>query len=1133
MSDREPSDIDARQAAIDPQQSFIVQAPAGSGKTSLLTDRILALLAGVDEPEQVVAMTFTRKAAAEMHNRVMEKLQRATDEQPPQEAHERQGWMLARAALARDQQRGWGLLDHPARLRIQTIDSFCASLVRAMPWLTGLGGMPRIVDDAPALYVEAARRTVASADQFEDVRRLLMHMDVGVSDVVQAITDMLGKRDQWLPLLAHADDTAQLQQFLEQTLTEELQWLAVAMPAGWQQALADTARLAASALVEAGQSQSPITALLDWQAGDLQADVSDLPRWQGLAELLLTGKGEPRKSANKNIGCPPGSAQKSAVLTWLGAMAIGEEQPLWVTRLAAVRHMPPAQLSGEQLEVLEAQLACLRLAAANLMVVFAERGEVDFIEVAQRAVQALGQAHEPSELLLKLDQRIAHLLVDEFQDTSQTQLRLLELLTAGWQHDDGRTLFLVGDPMQSIYRFRKAEVSLFLKVQQEGIGSVYLEPLTLTANFRSQAGVVHWVNRTFGPLFPLVSQPAFGAICYEPADPWHDETPNITPVNWCVALDHEQAWHEVVAIAKRAWQAHAESDKPMAILVRSRSHLGEVTRELANAGLPCRAIELDSLSSREAVVDLLQLTRAIVHRGDRAAWLAVLRAPWCGLTLGTLMQLFGQTQTTARANQVDEARETNNVKTANKADMAICDVLAQCVATSQAPVGIDPDQWARLVSVSAVLLDALRQDDALPLVARVETAWRALQGHRLLRTAGDLQDVQSFFSLVQRISGHSELDLDELERQLLKLYAQPQTAGRAIEIMTMHKAKGLEFEVVVLLGLERQGRPDSAPLVRVEQQPGRVLFGPLKARIQKEHDPLALYLAKRESMRQQYEVDRLLYVAATRARTQLNLVAVRSVDPKTGDWAEPNANSLLARLWPFRPELPVPDHGADDNQNQTTEPWWVAPPLVRRSQPLGVAAQAGQLARAAIKGKDRFAWPIAESAERISGILIHAWLARFALQGDTGGVAVSPAGQPTVPPLPALERQLRALGLAAPLRAEAAIEVAAALHAMLLSEHGQWLLQQPLRQVEWAVIDARQTVSIMDLAIDLPEGWLVVDYKTSRPAPHEDRIAFETRMSARYGAQMQRYREQLQALDGRGARSVLFFPRDDIWLEVA
>src|SRR5690606_41171918 len=90
----------------------------------------------------------------------------------------------------------------------------------------------------------------------------------------------------------------------------------------------------------------------------------------------------------------------------------------------------------------------------------------------------------PSDLLLALDYRIQHILVDEFQDTSHGQLRLLETLTVGWTPGDGRTLFLVGDPMQSIYPFRDADMSLFLKVRRDGIGSVRLQPLALTQIFR-------------------------------------------------------------------------------------------------------------------------------------------------------------------------------------------------------------------------------------------------------------------------------------------------------------------------------------------------------------------------------------------------------------------------------------------------------------------------------------------------------------------------------------------------------------------------------------------------------------------------------------------------------------------------
>jgi hypothetical protein len=123
----------------------------------------------------------------------------------------------------------------------------------------------------------------------------------------------------------------------------------------------------------------------------------------------------------------------------------------------------------------------MKLAAAELWLVFREAGEVDFGELAARAIAALGDEMDPTELGLRLDWRIRHLLVDEFQDTSPTQVELLQRLTAGWQQGDGRTLFCVGDPMQSIYRFRKAEVGLFLRAKAHGIGGLRLIPCACRA----------------------------------------------------------------------------------------------------------------------------------------------------------------------------------------------------------------------------------------------------------------------------------------------------------------------------------------------------------------------------------------------------------------------------------------------------------------------------------------------------------------------------------------------------------------------------------------------------------------------------------------------------------------------------
>src|SRR5688572_29624784 len=158
--------------------------------------------------------------------------------------------------------------------------------------------------------------------------------------------------------------------------------------------------------------------------------------------------------------------------------------------------MPPERYTDYQWEVLEAILKLLPLAAAHLKVVFGERGEADFTEVSQGAVRALGHPDAPTDLLLALDYRIKHILVDEFQDTSLSQWELLSLLTSGWLPGDGRTLFFVGDPMQSIYRFREAQVALFLRACERGMGSVQLEKLLLSTNFRSQRNLIGFFNAT-------------------------------------------------------------------------------------------------------------------------------------------------------------------------------------------------------------------------------------------------------------------------------------------------------------------------------------------------------------------------------------------------------------------------------------------------------------------------------------------------------------------------------------------------------------------------------------------------------------------------------------------------------------
>src|SRR5260370_25508569 len=154
------ADSGARERALATATSFIVQAPAGSGKTELLIQRYLKLLAMVDSPEAIVAITFTRKAAGEMRARVLEALRNAEAGITPDTDHEKVTQKIARQVLEHDRALKWNLLRNPPQLRIETIDALCAAITRRMPWLARLGAMPEISEKAEDLYLEAARNTL-------------------------------------------------------------------------------------------------------------------------------------------------------------------------------------------------------------------------------------------------------------------------------------------------------------------------------------------------------------------------------------------------------------------------------------------------------------------------------------------------------------------------------------------------------------------------------------------------------------------------------------------------------------------------------------------------------------------------------------------------------------------------------------------------------------------------------------------------------------------------------------------------------------------------------------------------------------------------------------------------------------
>ncbi|MEJ2575398.1 MAG: UvrD-helicase domain-containing protein [Gammaproteobacteria bacterium] len=1108
------SDADARRRALEPGGSFIVQAPAGSGKTELLTQRCLCLLATVEYPEEVLAITFTRKAAGEMRERILSALH-AASAPCPDEAHRAVTWRLARAAADRDRARGWNLLATPGRLRVQTIDGLCATLTRQLPVLSALGAAPTVLEAPEPHYEAAARRAVAAleTDLAAALEVLLPHLENDVERLVRLIAGLLPRREQWLHHLLGAYPREALEAALRNTVTDQLERAATACPSALAPELLRLARFAAAHV------DDPAHPLAGWAAAERLpgAGLAERARWLGLAELLLT-RGGPnlRKRVDARQGFPAPSqaadAQdkvlfKQAKADFAALAAALGGHPDFLAELDECRYLPPPHYEDAQWAVLQALGEVLVRAAAELQLVFAEHAEVDFVEVHLRALQALGGEDDPTDLALALDYRLRHILVDEFQDTSSGLYRLLCRLTAGWQPGDGRTLFLVGDPMQSIYGFREAEVGLFLETRARGIGDLHLEPLALEVNFRSQANLVAWVHRAFAAVLPATADPAAGAVPYSPSVP--------------VRAAEAEAGVDVVAAALRDDAAEAERivgvvretlardpRASVAVLGRNRSHLLPGARALKAAGISFQAVELEPLAELSVVQDLRSLTRALLHGADRPAGCNVLRAPWCGLALPDLLATVGE-----------------------GCDEPVWPRLAEPAVAA----ALSTDGRRRLARVRRVLADALAWRRRLPLCRWVEGVWIALGGPATLDRAIEREAAAAYFELLGRESHAGDLpDLQAFDRALARLYAPPDPAadGR-VQLMTMHKAKGLEFDVVILPGLGRRPRQDELPLLDWQERPGRhgdigLLLAPIRP-TRDAAEPIQAYLRRLGAARSRLEDGRLLYVAATRARRRLYLLGHAAAGAGPGR-AQPDAQSLLARLWPAvetafaalpaAAPAPAPAAPAGWPLRRLPADW---APTALDLRPLGTPT-----APTVQDVEEQIPFDWAGQTARHVGTLVHRWLERFARDG---AARWSPAQVDALQPR--LEAALRILGVGDEHLPEAAARCTRALRNVLNDPRGRWILgDHPEHRAEYALTawqDGRVRHYVIDRTFVDADGtrW-VIDYKTGQHLGG-DVEAFLDREQERYRAQLETYATLWRELERRPVRLGLYFPLLPAW----
>jgi ATP-dependent exoDNAse (exonuclease V) beta subunit len=984
---------------------------------------------------------------------------------------------------------------------------------------------------------------------------LLALRDNNLPDAQRLIAEMLAKRDQWLHVFPLSKEMSEEEWDEARSKLETPFRNAVQRVLEQARSLLSGSPLIVGELLELGRYACEYCGEFA-----LLAELRDLPHtgliehWKCLAEFLITQKKDWRTRYTKAEGFPAveekhlpeerrPSRRIKAVVQHLRTI------PGLLSTLNEIAGLPPLRYTEDQWNTLRQLFVVLRYATAELSVLFNERNATDFVELGIAALHVL---ENPTENVLRFGEQIRHLLVDEFQDTSRRQIRLLEMLLRAWEADGQRTCFVVGDPMQSIYMFRQAEVELFEQVQQHGIEGHSFKPVSLSANFRSHAGLTEPLNAWFADIFSNHHTPGTAAVPFsrsEAVAPALNEKsvhlhPQFVPKG--DTEEAERAWKresgEVVEIiqkyADRIKKAEADPEDSftVAVLARARQHLPLIAKALRENNIPYRSVEIELLAERQEIRDLLSLTRALLHPMDRIAWLSVLRAPWCGLTLQDLHTLSGE----------DEKRFTR--------------VPVQRLVEERQPL-LSKDGQQRLQRTFAVLRRALeiRYQQGHSLSTWIEQTWHTLGGPLCL-DATQQENTRVFFSMLDSISADGIACLgDELDQQLERLFAQPdpRASERAgVQLMTIHKAKGLGFDVVIVPGLERITRHDTNPLIIMLQRANpsnnnedELLIAPIDSRGSDTH-PLYRWVRRQREAREQEELKRIFYVACTRARSELHLFGTATVT-NGGNLSFGKSDTLLSAAWPALEaefaaayeeknrqnviEFPTPQPGVVDIVAAAVP---FHPPLMLRRLPTDMAPPEY---RANIKVHETvssaedyelFERPEGGRMQRLTGSITHALLERLSRT----------QGMPLAETSSWIERHasamLRAAALPAEQAAHALREITASVKAAVEDPQGQWLLaSHPGAQSEtsWTgwiegvlrTVRADRIFRAGSEPLSTGTDFLwVVDYKTT-PYTGTDMARFLTAQREQYGPQLALYGKALQKIHGKGSRLrfALYFPR--------
>lgn len=1004
-------DSKARDDAVDPQYSCIIQAPAGAGKTTLLANRYLALLEIVGAPEEILAITFTIKAAAEMRQRVLQLLQGESE--------------LAVRVRSRAVQLDWQLESNPNRLKIQTIDSFTLQISQNGSGPDNLTGY-RIVEDATVYYQQAASSLLSQLINGHAVGPLvadfLASMDNDAESMIRLVVTMLAKRDQWLEV-AHAVSAE------DGSIDELLKGTA-------QSLQADVVGIIESRIDTIDQA---------WLSF-----ISISPQhWSLGVAALFTKDGKLRKKIDtKTI---TDLAQRREAHQWLQSLHDRDMAGLF-ERLHA---LPQVDELSRHAGFLRTCCINLAVAAVELDKVFRQDGLTDFTGLLLTAKKMLRDDEGlPTDLALLLDYKIQHILVDEFQDTSRAQQQLFQLLVEAWQIDHVSTFFAVGDPMQSIYRFRDADVEIFSEVKANGIAQLPLRACELVANFRSDAILVDWVNDVFAP---LINAPSFQAqsVTYTRAEAINSSNEDARVD--CLSFTDSNS--EVKACVDRVAELLAASDNSsIAILCRARGHLPQLLKQLQLQDISWQATDIDPLANTAVVTDLLSLLEVLVQPDIRQPWIAVLRSPMCGIELADLLDFTDEDF----LYKIEHA------------------VHPSCKRLHRAFT------WARAhlyeVSMREVLEGFWLRAGGLDAYSSDEIA-NALDFFRFLdEQALAWPDLEALHLGVQRLFARPTVGTRETQAN--------RSGTERVQILTVHKAKGLEFDHVIVPNLDKTTGADDPSLLLWRPTSQGLMIG---AR----GDPIHKWLQGLNRELARMEEQRLLYVACTRAKTSLMLTFVKSQDAK--------AKGLARYIDEYAtPCVHEPDKQANDSSSLQKD---LLSARILSRLPTGYAwqpAASSELPKSTLPAKIEH--DIADWVEVEIGTWVHrvlAFLGRRAQTELTNDALTAWLDSQNISPT-------------------AQIAVSRQITAMLSSKVGRWVLaphaQHESESAYQVAVDGQVHTIVIDRMFVYEGKRWIIDYKSS-----QNLSGGSETLHHRYRPQLAKYAHAMQSIYPEPVCTALLF----------